>query len=76
MKTQIHHPQYYGGKHNPYEAIKIIEALGLGFHLGNTVKYIVRSGKKSDELTDLRKAQWYLDRYVEWIERTVRRSTA
>jgi hypothetical protein len=70
MSTRIHHPRYYGGEQNLYEAIKIIEALGLGFHLGNTLKYLVRAGKKStDELTDLRKAKWYLDRYIEWKSR-------
>jgi hypothetical protein len=46
-KEQIHHPEHYGGKDNPYEAIKVIEAWNLGFCLGNTVKYISRAGKKS-----------------------------
>jgi len=30
MKEQINHPQHYGGANNPYEAIKVIEAWGLG----------------------------------------------
>lgn len=38
-KESINHPTHYGGQQNPYEAIKIIEALDLGFCLGNTVKY-------------------------------------
>lgn len=66
----INHPEHYGGEANPYEAIKVIEALDLGFHLGNCFKYIVRAGKKegSDEITDLKKAQWYLDRKIERLE--------
>lgn len=44
---KVDHPQYYGGKENPYEAIKVIEAWGLGFCLGNTLKYIARFGEKA-----------------------------
>lgn len=62
----VDHPAHYGGADNPYEAIKVIEAWRLGFCLGNTVKYIARAGKKSDETTiqDLEKARWYLDREI------------
>lgn len=53
-----------------YEAINVIEAWGLGFCLGNAVKYICRAGKKTpDAREDLLKAIWYLQReagvYVE-----------
>ena len=64
----VHNPAHYGGGDNLYEAIKVIEAWGLGFHLGNTVKYIVRAGRKDDELEDLRKAAWYLQRRIEQLE--------
>lgn len=66
---QVNHPQHYGGKDNPYEAIKVIEAWQLGFCLGNTIKYISRAGKKDpgQELTDLEKAMWYLKRRIEQI---------
>jgi len=33
-------PLHYGGKDNPYEAIKVIDAWDLDFNLGNVVKYI------------------------------------
>jgi hypothetical protein len=63
---KIDHPDHYGGDNNPYEAIKIIEALGLDFHLGNVVKYISRAGKKHENvLEDMKKAKWYLDRWLE-----------
>jgi hypothetical protein len=61
---EVNHPEHYGGADNPYEAIKVIEAWELGFHLGNAVKYISRAGKKGDALTDLQKAAWYLEREI------------
>lgn len=69
MTDKVDHPSHYGGKENPYEAIKVIEAWNLGFHLGNVVKYISRAGKKHDRvLEDLKKARWYLDRQIEQME--------
>ena len=65
---QVDHPSHYGGADNAYEAIKVIEAWGLGFCLGNTVKYIARAGKKGDRLEDLRKARWYLEREIKKME--------
>ena len=64
VQESVNHPAHYGGESNPYEAIKVIEAWGLGFCLGNTVKYISRAGKKGDALEDLKKARWYLDREI------------
>lgn len=66
-KEMVNHPDHYGGANNPYEVIKIIEALGVSFHIGNVLKYILRAGKKNSELEDLKKARWYLDRYIELI---------
>lgn len=73
MKNQVEHPAHYGGKENPYEAIKVIEAWGLGFCLGNTVKYISRAGKKDAAklVEDLKKAKWYLEREIANIEKEV-----
>jgi hypothetical protein len=66
MRETVNHPDHYGGKDNPYEAIKVIEAWGLGFCLGNTVKYVSRAGRKDSTKTieDLKKARWYLDREI------------
>ena len=63
-KEAVNHPAHYGGKRNPYEAIKVIEAWGLSFHLGNTVKYIARAPHKGAQIQDLEKARWYLDRAI------------
>lgn len=69
-REAVNHPQHYGGADNLYEAIKVIEAWGLGFCLGNTVKYISRAGKKADPaLQDLKKARWYLDREISNLEK-------
>ena len=65
MKEAVNHPDHYGGEENTYEAIKVIEAWDLGFHLGNVVKYISRAGKKTKNTNeDLKKAKWYLERYL------------
>lgn len=63
--SSVIHPQHYGGKDNPYEAIKVIEAWEVGFNLGNTLKYISRAGKKDDTIQDLEKALFYLDREIQ-----------
>lgn len=69
-KTEaVNHPRHYGGADNVYETIKVIEAWGLGFTLGNAVKYISRAGKKDGSregmIEDLRKAEWYLCRALD-----------
>lgn len=68
MAESINHPAHYN--HGTYEVIDVIEDWGLGdsFHLGNSVKYIARCRYKGNELTDLRKARWYLDRYIRNLE--------
>lgn len=64
-REKINHPPHYGGD-TTYEVIKVIEAWGLGFCLGNAVKYIARAGLKTeDPTTDLQKAAWYIERAVQ-----------
>ena len=52
-----------------------VEVIDLTEHMnfcrGNVVKYICRAGLKptADELEDLRKAQWYLNRGIARVER-------
>jgi len=67
----VNNPLHYGGADNPYEAIKVIEAWDLDFHLGNTVKYISRAGIKNPEkeLEDLKKAAWYLQRKIDNLQK-------
>lgn len=70
-KEMVKNPSHYGGADNQYEAIKVIEAWDLDFHLGNTVKYISRAGKKdpTKEIEDLKKAMFYLDRKIENLKK-------
>lgn len=63
MSDLINHPPHYRAD-TPYETIKVIEAWGLGYHLGNAVKYISRAGMKGSRLEDLQKAEWYLKREI------------
>ena len=69
-KEMVKNPIHYGGVDNQYEVIKVIEAWDLDFHLGNTVKYISRAGKKDTdkEIQDLKKAAWYLERKIKNLE--------
>ena len=62
--------EYYGGKDNPYEAIKIINNLDLNFNRGNVLKYILRAGKKDadKEIQDLQKAKNYIDYEIERLK--------
>jgi hypothetical protein len=65
MQEQVNHPSHYQSTDPTYETIRVIEAWDLDFHLGNAVKYISRAGKKNDEVEDLKKAVWYLNRKIE-----------
>lgn len=62
ISNMVDHPSHYNkGK---IEVIDFIEDQGLSFHLGNVIKYVARAGSKGDKLEDLKKARWYLDRYI------------
>ncbi len=65
----VFHPSHYTD--SDVEPIVAIEAWGLGFNLGNSVKYIARAGKKDPEKTleDLKKSRWYLDREIANLEK-------
>jgi hypothetical protein len=67
----VNHPAHYGGADDPYEHIKVADAWGLNYRLGNSTKYIARAGKKGGpekKLEDLRKARWYLDDEIRQLE--------
>jgi hypothetical protein len=61
-----HPPHYTSGR---FEVIDVIEDWGLDedFCLANVIKYVARSGHKVNQLQDLQKAQFYLDRRVEQL---------
>lgn len=64
----VNHPNHYtqGG----IETINfIIKSLGkegaADYCLGNVIKYVSRAKFKENELQDIKKAQWYLNKAVE-----------
>lgn len=52
-----------------YEVIDVIEDWNLGYHLGNVVKYVARAPHKGEEIQDLKKALWYLQRHIKNLDR-------
>lgn len=59
----VNHPPHYTNHPSGIECIQITEH--MGFNLGNAVKYIWRCDLKANEIEDLRKARWYIDREIE-----------
>ena len=58
----INHPTHYTAHPSGVECITVTEH--FNFNRGNAIKYIWRAGSKGDELEDLKKARWYLDREI------------
>ncbi len=63
----INQPPYY--TQGKIEVIDFIEDQQLGFHEGNVVKYVSRARHKGNELQDLKKARWYLNRAIANLEK-------
>lgn len=70
MSSQVDHPSHYRSS-TGFEAIEVIDAWGLNFSLGNSLKYISRAGLKdpSKAVEDLEKARWYLDHEISRLRR-------
>lgn len=69
MENNISSPSYYT-ENRQYEPRKVIIDWGLGFYLGNVVKYISRAGRKGkgdDHIDDLLKAKQYLEWEIERV---------
>ena len=67
-KDMVRNPTHYQGI--TLETIDVIEDFKLNFNLGNSIKYILRCGKKdiNKSVEDLKKAIWYLDREIHNLE--------
>jgi len=50
-----------------YDLIDVIQDYQLNFNRGNALKYIIRAGKKDDELQDLIKAKDYIERELQYV---------
>jgi len=66
---EINHPAHYTA--GDIEVIDFLEAWDFPFHLANAIKYISRAGRKEKNslVTDLKKAVWYINRYISYIEK-------
>lgn len=69
--SRVNNPKHYNSHPSGIECITIAEH--YDFCIGNAIKYLWRSGLKSEkgisniekELEDLRKAKWYIEREIE-----------
>ncbi len=59
-------PQHYRSNPSGVECIEIAEE--FNFNRGNALKYIWRAGLKGDEIEDLNKSIWYLEREILRLE--------
>lgn len=55
-------PVHYKSHPSGIECIDVTEH--MDFLKGNAIKYIWRAGSKDDEVEDLKKAIWYLNRRI------------
>lgn len=67
MSDPVNHPPHYTfGK---IEVADAIEDWQLGWHDGNAVKYLARAKHKGNELQDLKKARWFIERLIAMKEK-------
>ena len=64
-KEMVNHPSHYN---QGIETIEYIESWSMNFNTGNVIKYVTRAGYKNNQLEDLKKAMWYLQREIDRIE--------
>ena len=69
MSDQVNSPSHY--KQGRVEAIEIIEDVVagapepvMGYLIGQTMKYLLRTWHKGNTVQDLQKAAWYLNRAI------------
>ena len=74
MNDPVNHPAHYC--QGNIECIDVIEA-ALGpegakaFCMGNAVKYLFRHRNKGNPVQDVKKAEWYIKKWIEIAERPV-----
>ena len=62
---KVNHPAHYTAHPSGVECITVTEH--FNFNIGNAIKYLWRAGLKDNELEDLRKAVWYVNREINRI---------
>lgn len=70
----VDHPSHYTSHPTGIECIDVVEA--FNFNVGNAIKYLWRAGLKegTDEIEDLQKALWYVQREITRRSEEKRRS--
>lgn len=63
---RVNHPSHYTEIVPGIECIQVTEH--FNFNRGNAIKYVWRAGAKGNEIEDLKKARWYLDREIANLE--------
>jgi hypothetical protein len=63
MSDQVNQPKHYTTHPSGIECIQVTEH--MGFNLGNAIKYIWRCDLKKNDIEDLKKALWYVQREIE-----------
>ena len=67
VKDNVNHPQHYTAHPSGIECIEVTEH--MSFCVGNAVKYLWRADHKGNDIEDLRKAAWYINREIERREK-------
>lgn len=62
MYDTVNKPKHYTSHPSGIDCIQITEH--MGFNLGNAIKYIWRCDLKKDDVEDLKKAAWYIEREI------------
>jgi len=68
--NNVEHPKHYqlNKAVTVIEVLDVIDAWELNFSLGNVIKYVLRAGKKLNNVEDLEKAVYYLRRHIDNIK--------
>lgn len=66
-REQVNHPDHYRSHPSGIECIELAEK--MSFNLGNAFKYVYRRNDKENSYQDLRKAEFYIKREIERMEK-------
>lgn len=62
VTDNVNHPKHYKEHPSGIECIEVTEH--FNFCLGNAIKYIWRADSKGNDVEDLQKAAWYINREI------------
>lgn len=63
----VDHPKHYNVHPSGVECIDVVEH--FSFNVGNAIKYLWRAGEKDNQMEDLAKAKWYVEREIYRLEK-------